>query len=386
MTWVVLDDVDRATIRKEPTVSNRNSARWEATWVGLDVHRDSITSAVLPPGREVPALDRWFHDEASVRRFVKGLGDHNSVRLCYEAGPTGYGLARLLEGLGIRTEVIAPSLIPVTPGAKVKTDKRDARRLVQLYRAGELTAVRVPSHAEEAIRDLCRTRADLVIDRTRCRHRLSKFLLRHGEVFREAKGWTAMHERWLMTRRFDDRALALTYGHYRAIVADLDAHLAAVEADLKGYLESGPFAESVARLAAYRGVSELGALALSTEVFDWRRFPRATSFMGFCGLVPSEYSSGEVRRRGHITKAGNTHLRAQLVEAAWSYQHRPHVGPTIERRQQRCSPETVARAWHAQLHLCGKFRRLAERKTSRNVVVTAVARELTGFLWAEMAP
>jgi transposase len=385
MTWVAHDDVDRATIRKEPTVSNRNSARWDSTWVGLDVHRDSITSAVLGPDSEVPVVDRWFHDEASVRRFVKGFTDPGSVRLCYEAGPTGYGLARLLERLGVRTEVIAPSLIPITPGVKVKTDKRDARRLVQLYRAGELTPVHIPSDGEEAIRDLCRTRADLVIDRTRCRHRLSKFLLRHGEVFRDGRGWTATHERWLMTRRFDDRALTQTYGHYRAIVADLDAHLAAVEADLKCYLETGPFAESVGRLAAYRGVAELGALALAAEVFDWRRFPRATSLMGFCGLVPSEYSSGEVRRRGHITKAGNTHLRAQLVEAAWSYQYRPHVGTTIERRQRRCSSETVSRAWRAQLHLCGKFRRLAERKSSRNVVVTAVARELTGFLWAEMA-
>ena len=366
-------------------MSNRNSARPETTWVALDVHRDSITSALLLPGHEVPVVDRWFHDETRVRRFVKGLDALSSVRLCYEAGPTGYGLARLLEQLGVHTEVIAPSLIPITPGAKVKTDKRDARRLVQLYRSGQLTSVHIPSEAEEAIRDLCRTRADLVIDRTRCRHRLSKFLLRHGEVFRDGKPWTQMHAHWLMTRHFDDRALAQTYGHYRAIVEDLDAHLAAVEADLKCYLETGPFAEPVARLAAYRGVSELGALTLSAEVFDWRRFPRATSLMGFCGLVPSEHSSGEVRRRGQITKAGNTHLRTQLIESAWSYQHRAHVGRVIERRQQRCSVETVSRAWRAQLHLCGKFRRLAEKKSSRNIVATAVARELTGFLWAEMA-
>ena len=308
-------------------MSKRNSASPSTTWVGLDVHRDSITSAVLRPGTEGAAVDRWFHDEASVRRFAKSSGNPKSVRLCYEAGPTGYGLARLLERLGVPTEVIAPSLIPITPGAKVKTDKRDARRLAQLYRAGELTAVHIPGDAEEAIRDLARTRADLVIDRTRCRHRLSKFLLRHGEVFREGKAWTMAHERWLMSRHFDDPALAQTYSHYRAIVADLDAHLSAVESDLKCYLERGPFTEPVARLAAYRGVTELGALALSAEVCDWRRFPRATSLMGFCGLVPSEYSSGESTRRGRITKAGNTHLRAQLVESAWSYQYRPHVGP-----------------------------------------------------------
>ncbi len=366
-------------------MSKRNSASPNTTWVGLDVHRDSITSAVLRPGTEGAAVDRWFHDEPSARRFVKSLGNPKAVRLCYEAGPTGYGLARLLERLGVPTEVIAPSLIPITPGAKVKTDKRDARRLAQLYRAGELTAIHIPSDAEEAIRDLARTRADLVIDRTRCRHRLSKFLLRHGEVFREGTAWTMAHERWLISRHFEDRALEQTYSHYRAIVADLDAHLSAVESDLKCYLERGPFAEPVARLSAYRGVTELGALALSAEVCDWRRFPRATSLMGFCGLVPSEYSSGESTRRGRITKAGNTHLRAQLVESAWSYQYRPRVGPVIEKRQQRCSPDTVARAWHAQLHLCTKFRRLAERKTSRNIVATAIARELSGFLWAEMA-
>ncbi len=197
--------------------------------------------------------------------------------------------------------------------------------------------------------------------------------------------WTVAHETWLRTRHFDDAALAQTFSHYRAIVAGLDAHLAAVESDLKVYLNKGPFTEAVSRLSAYRGVTELGALTLSAEVCDWRRFPRATSLMGFCGLVPSEYSSGERTKRGRITKSGNTHLRTQLVESAWSYQHRPAVGPTIKKRQERCGHDTITRAWAAQLHLCTKFRRLAERKSSRNVVVTAIARELTGFLWAEMA-
>ncbi|MGP0031464.1 MAG: IS110 family transposase [Acidimicrobiales bacterium] len=366
-------------------MSTRHFASPSTTWVGLDVHRDSITSAVLAPEAESAVLDRWFHDEASVRRFVKSVGNPRGVRACYEAGPTGYDLARLLQGLGVATEVIAPSLIPITPGARVKTDKRDARRLVHLYRAGELTAVHIPTEAEEAIRDLARARADVVIDRTRARHRLSKFLLRHGEVYRAGTAWTLAHEQWLRGRHFDDPALARTFAHYRAIVSGADAHLDAIESDLKLYVRDGSFAESAARLSAYRGVTDLGALALAAEVCDWRRFPRATSLMGFCGLVPSEYSSGEVKRRGSITKAGNTHLRALLIEAAWAYQHRPHVGPQISRRQARCAPETIARAWHAQLHLCGKFRRLAERKNSRKLVVTAIARELAGFLWAEMA-
>ena len=366
-------------------MSKSNSVPSEATWVGLDVHRDSITSAVLAPGRETPVVDRWFHDEPSVRRFVASLGDPRRLRLCYEAGPTGYDLARLLRHLGVANEVIAPSLIPVAPGAKIKTDARDARRLAHLYRAGELTAVHIPTAQEEAIRDLARTRADLVTDRTRCRHRLSKFLLRHGQVYRAGVAWTGAHESWLTGLRFDDAALTQTYSHYRAIVAGLDAHLGAVESDLKVYRDKGPFADAVGRLSAYRGITELGALTLSSEVCDWRRFPRATSLMGFCGLVPSEYSSGERTKRGRITKSGNIHLRTQLVESAWAYQHRPAVGAEIRKRQQRCGEDTVTRAWAAQLHLCGKFRRLAERKSSRNIVATAIARELTGFLWAEMA-
>jgi transposase len=343
--------VDRANIRKEPTVSKANSALSQTTWVGLDVHRDSITSAVLSPDRETPVVDRWFHDEPSVRRFVAGLGRPASVRLCYEAGPTGYDLARLLGRMGVATEVIAPSLIPTAPGATIETDARDARRLVHLYRAGELTAVHIPTPGEEAIRDLARTRADLVIDRTRCRRRLSKFLLRHGQVYRAGVAWTMAHESWLRQLAFEDTALMSTYSHYRAIVSGFDAHLAAVESDLKVCLDKGPFTEAVSRLSAYRGISELGALTLSAEVCDWRRFPRATSLMGFCGLVPSEYSGGERKWRGRITKSGNTHLRTQLVESGWSYQHRPSVGATIKKRQERCGEDTIARAWAAQLHL-----------------------------------
>ncbi len=356
----------------------------DTTFVGLDVHKSSITSAVLVPSADVAVVDRFYPDEASIRRFLSGLGDPGLVSVCYEAGPTGYHLARLLRRLGASCEVIAPSLIPVTAGARVKTDRRDARRLVELHRVGQLTPVRVPTEAEEAIRDLCRARADLVTDRTRARHRLLKFLLRHGIVFGDGAHWTMRHEAWLAKVSFEDQALTRTYARYRSVLAGVDAELAAIEADLRCYLETGPFAETVARLSAYRGMTELGALSLGAEVGDWRRFPRATSFMGFCGLTPSEYSSGERVRRGRITKTGNVHLRTALVESAWSYQHRPATGAVIARRQRRASPETITRAWSAQVHLCAKFRRLSTLKSSRNVVVAAVARELAGFLWAEM--
>jgi transposase len=362
-----------------PGVSHRG-----VTHLGLDVHRDSISVAILGPREEAPEVDRIFHDEPSVRRLIARFPDPRTLRACYEAGPTGYELHRLLATLRVRCDVVAPSLIPKAPGDRVKTDARDCRRLARLHRAGELVVIRVPSVEEEAVRDLCRARADMVEDRTRARHRLSKFLLRHGRVYREGTAWTLGHERWMLGQRFEDRALAATYGHYRAVLVVRDAAIAAVEADLTPYFTAEPFGSQVARLAAYRGVSSLGALTLASEVCDWRRFARATQFMGFCGLVPSEYSSGESHRRGHITRAGNAHLRHQLVESAWAYIHHPAVGKEMGRRQEGLTPEVLARAWKAQLRLCGRYRRLSARKTSRNVVITAVARELAGHLWAEM--
>jgi transposase len=264
-------------------------------------------------------------------------------------GPTGYELARLLQRMHVRCEVIAPSLIPRPPATRPETDRWDCRRLARLHRAGELVAIRIPTIQEEAVRDLCRARADMVEDRTRARHRLSKFLLRHGRPRRGGNAWTLTHERWLLAQRFEQSALAATYAHYRAVLDGRDAALEAIEADLAGWYDRAPFAEAVHRLAAYRGITQLGALTLASEVGDWRRFPRAAAFMGFCGLVPSEYSSGGSTRRGHITKTGNAHLRAQLVESAWVYQHRPAVGVELRGRQQGLDPQVVARAWAAQL-------------------------------------
>lgn len=362
-----------------PSVSRRG-----LTYLGLDVHRDSISAAILGEGEDAPVVERIFHDEPSIRRLIARFPDPSRLRACYEAGPTGYELHRLLTGMRVPCQVIAPSLIPKAPGDRVKTDRRDSRRLARLHRAGELVAIRVPTLGEEAVRDLCRARADMVEDRTRARHRLSKFLLRHGRVFRDGSAWTLAHERWLHAQRFEDRALQATYSHYRAVLEARDAAIAAVEADLVPCFTTEPFREQVARLAAYRGVTQLGALTLASEVCDWRRFARATQFMGFCGLVPSEYSSGESTRRGRITKAGNAHLRHQLVESAWAYCHRPGVGSEMRKRHQGLPPEVLARAWSTQLRLCGRYRRLMARKASKNVVVTAIARELAGFVWAEM--
>lgn len=358
--------------------------RDELVVVGLDVHRDSISAGILEPEWETPEVERFFHDEASVRRFLSRFPDPRRLRLCYEAGPTGYELARLLRGMGAACEVIAPSLLPTAPGDKVKTDRRDCRRLARLYRAGQLVTIRIPTRSEEAVRDLCRTRAAMMIDYTRARNRLTKFLLRHGRVWRGGVNWTFRHRQWLEAQRFDDDALTLTYNHYRGAVATREAAVEAVEADLAEFARRPPFAEQVARLAAYRGISEIVALGLAAEVCDWRRFPTARTFMGFVGLVPSEYSSGSRIHRGRLTKAGNAHLRRHLIEAAWSYRHKAYVGREIARRHQGLDPAVVARAWRAQLRLCARFRRLAARKDSQSVAAAAVARELAGFLWAEM--
>ncbi|HEX8133805.1 MAG TPA: IS110 family transposase [Actinomycetes bacterium] len=361
------------------------AAARDLTYLGLDVHRDTISVAVLRPDHDAPTVERIAHDDPSVRRLVARFPNPRRLRACYEAGPTGYELARLLDRLQVGCQVIAPTLIPTAPGDRVKTDRRDCRRLARLHRAGELVAIGIPTVAEEAVRDLCRARADLLADRTRARHRLSKFLLRHGRPWRGgATAWTHAHQRWLVSQRFDDPALTATYGHYRAVLDARDAQLDAIEGDLATWLVRPPFADQVARLAAYRGVTRLGALTLASEVGDWRRFATAGQVMGFCGLTPSEYSSGTSTWRGHITKTGNAHLRTQLVESAWAYQYRPAATLELRRRQAGLPPETIARAWTAQLRLCGRFRRLYARKNAKQPVVIAVARELAGFLWAEM--
>ena len=302
--------------------------------LGLDVHKDTISAGILLPDQQVPDVERIVNDEPSIRRLVARFPDPRLLRACYEAGPTGFELARLLHSMDIRCEVVAPSLIPRAPGDKVKTDRRDCRRLARLHRAGELVGIRIPTTAEEAVRDLCRTRGDMVEDLTRARNRLGKFLLRHGRPWRGGSTWTHQHASWLAGQRFQEPALAQTYAHYRAVVDARTAELDAIEAELDGWCQRPPFDWQVARLAAYRGVTRLGALTLAAEVCDWRRVGRAAAFMGFCGLVPSEYSSGDRVHRGRLTKAGNAHLRAQLVESAWSYQHRPSVGREIARRQQ----------------------------------------------------
>jgi transposase len=267
----------------------------------MDTSKKTIVVAVLMPGEEIPVLDRIWNEEGSVRHLIGRLGEVGALRACYEAGPCGFELHRLLSSVGVACDVVAPSLIPRRAGERVKTDRRDASRLARLHRAGELTAIRVPTEAEEAVRDLVRARAALMADRRRAQQRITAMLLRHGRVWR-GTSWTEAHERWIAGQRFGEPALALALAHYRAALDTRRAELDAVEAELAAWAGKPPLGEAVARLGCYRGIAALNGLTLAAEVVDWRRFPAARAFMGFTGLVPAEYSSGERTRRGSITK------------------------------------------------------------------------------------
>ncbi|HSM33245.1 MAG TPA: IS110 family transposase [Anaerolineae bacterium] len=351
------------------------------TYVGLDVSKASISVALLRPDGRLDEESIPNTPEA-LRRLVRRWPEPTTVRACYEAGPTGYDLHRQLTALGIETTVIAPSLTPRRPGDRIKTDRRDARKLAGLFRADELTAVRVPTPTEEAVRDLLRARQDEREDILRARHRLSKFLLRHGRVYTDGSAWTGRHTAWLTRQHFEEPAAQRTLEHYRA---ELDMRLAALkllDAELLAIAHHPPFAPTVARLCTLRGIAELSALTIAVEVGDFTRFGSASAFMAFVGLVPSERSSGERRSQGPITKAGNAHVRRVLVEAAWHARRRPNVGPALAKRLAGQPPEVLAIATTAQRRLHDRYWRLVERRKPSNVAVVAVARELSGFCWA----
>jgi transposase len=286
--------------------------------------------------------------------------------------------------MGVACEVVAPSLIPKGSSDRVKTDKRDAIRLARLHRAGALTAIRVPTPAEEAVRDPVRARADVLDDRKRMQQRLTAVLLRHGRVWRGGGKWTLTHRAWIARQVFDEPALTRVVATYRGGLAAREAELAAVDAELAAWAAAPPLASTISKLGAYRGIAALTAMTLATEVVDWRRFSTARAFMGFSGLIPSEYSSGDRSRRGQITKAGPVAVRTALIEAAWAYHHRPGIGVTLSRRQAGVGPQTLARSWTAQQRLCAKYTKMIAHGKPPAVAVVAIARELAGFVWAEM--
>lgn len=355
------------------------------TIVAFDQHAQSVVAAVLGPKEPMAALQAVGPDLPTIGRFLSRVQQRGPVQCCYEAGPCGFALQRYLVAQGIPCEVIAPSLIPRRAGDRIKTDRRDARQLAVLYRAGALTPVHVPTEHEEAVRDLLRCREDTQIDLVRARHRLSKFLLRHDRRFAGAKrAWGARHREWLRGLRWPLVALTQTFEAYLRAVEEAEARVEWLERELLDYLQTAPFAEPVRRLRCFKGISDLTALTIAAELGDAKRFPSAPRLMAFVGLVPSEHSSGSHRGRGSITKTGNAHLRRVLVEAAWHYRHYPHTGRQLSARQRGAPAVVVRQSWAAQHRLHRTYRRLAAHGRPHQVAVTAVARELTGFVWAAL--
>ena len=354
-------------------------------FVGLDVHAETIAVAVAEPGGEVRALGTIPNTPDAVRRLMKKLAPAESLRVCYEAGPTGYVLYWQLTQLGVACEVVAPTLVPVKPGDRVKTDRRDAEKLARCYRSGDLTAVWVPDAAHEALRDLVRAREAAKKDQLRARHRLDKFLLRHGRR-RPAKttAWGTKHRAWLKTVRFDHPAQEATLLDYGSEVEHSRDRIARLERDLDTAIAAAPAAMRavISALQALRGVAQLSAVTIVTEVGVLSRFARPRQLMGYSGVVSREHSSGATIRRGAITKTGNAHLRRVIIESAWAYQHRPAIGATLRIRQRDVSEEVKAIAWKAQHRLHNRYRKLLAKGKSTPQVVTAVARELLGFIWA----
>ena len=307
------------------------------------------------------------------------------MRCCYEAGPCGFELQRALAGDGVTCDIIAPALIPRRAGDRIKTDRRDAAQLAILYRAGALTRIHVPTELEEAVRDLLRCREDIRADLLRARHRLSKFLLRHGRRFTGTKkAWTHAHDTWLRAQTWPLPALQQTHDAYLRAVDEARARLGAVARDLQACLTLEPLATRAGRLRCFRGIDDLTALTMAAELSDPRRFPTARSVMADVGLVPSEHSSGTKRARGGITKTGNAHLRRVVIEAAWHYRHRPAVGQALRGRQRGQADAVCQHAWQAQLRLHQRYRHLTGRGKTKQHVVTAVGRERIGFLWAAL--
>jgi transposase len=350
----------------------------EGTWVGLDVHARKIVAGVLDAASGELLTRRVSPLPVETVAWLESLP--RPVRVAYEAGPTGYGLARACAAAGMACTVAAPSRIHRAPGDRVKTDRRDAERLARLLRLGELVAVRVPEPHEEAARDLVRAREDARGDLMRARHRLSKLLLRHGLVY-DGSAWTGAHELWLRRQCFESRPLALAFDECYEAVTHARARRDALDRAISQLAAEPPFADVVGRLGCLRGVSTLTALGLTVELGDWGRF-RPQSLGPFLGLTPSEDSTGERRRLGAITKTGNTHARRLLIEAAW-HQRRPlRASATLERRREGQPAAVRARADQSARRLHQRWQALEGRGKRRTIVAVAVARELAAHCWA----
>ncbi len=356
-------------------------------FVGLDVHSDKIAVAIAEPDGEVRFVGVVPNREDTVRRMIRKLGDPESLRACYEAGPTGFVLYWQLTAMGVECDVVAPTLVPVKSGDRVKTDRRDAEKLARSLRAGDLTKVWVPDAAHEALRDLARAREAAKRDELRAKHRLGKFLLRHGKRRPDylKAVWTTKHLKWIKTDvHFEQRAQEIALADYVHEVEHALLRIERLNLAIQEVARSVPpqMRAVLDGLQALRGVAEMASITIVAELGQISRFQGAKQLMAYSGLVPSEYSTGERRIQGTITKTGNAHLRRVVMEAAWAYQYRPWLGGEILKRQKGVSAEVREIAWKAQNRLHLRYQKLLSRGKNKNQIVTAVGRELLGFIWA----
>jgi transposase len=352
-------------------------------FVGLDVHKDSIAVAVADSGRE-PArlLETITADEVALLKVLDRLGPKARLRVCYEAGPTGYRLARQLNEQGICCVVVAPSLVPTQRNRRIKTDRRDAVKLAHFLRSGDLVEVTVPAAQTEAMRDLERAREDAIQVERVARQQLDKFLLRHGRCWSQGCKWTLKHWKWIKVQEFPEEASRRVLGDYINTVQQALARVERLTADISELVERWTLGPLVRALQALRGVDLVTAVVLAAEIGDFQRFRTPKQLMAYLGLVPSEHSSGGARRQGGITRTGNRHARWILVEAAWNYRFGPCASKRINARRQIVAPGVRTIAERAEQRLPRRFRRLIDRGKNSQKAVTAVARELVGFVWA----
>ena len=356
----------------------------DTKYVGLDVHKDTISVGIAESGRGNPV----FYGQISstpegLRGLVKKLGGARSgMSFCYEAGPCGYEVYRQLISWGYECVVVAPALIPRKPGDRIKTDRRDALSLARLYRAGELTTVWVPDEEQEAIRDLVRCREDGKQQEQKARQRLTAFLLRHGQIYGGKSKWTQAHFRWLEGCRFAQPVQQIVFEEYIQAIRQGSARVAALEEEMARIWPEWSLGPVVEGLMALRGVSLITAMTVVAELGDITRFDSPRELMAFLGLVPGEHSSGQRQQRRGITQTGNGHVRRVLVEAAWCYRFPARKTAHLQRRAERTSEQVQAIAWKAQKRLGHRYRHLQNQGKPKQQVCTAVARELSGFIWA----
>ena len=351
------------------------------SWAGLDVHRASVVAATMDRVTGEMRVRRLSGETSEVVAFCSALP--GPTRVAYEAGPTGFALARALTAAGIECVVAAPGKIERPSSDRVKTDQRDAERLLRLLMIDGLHAVRVPSGEEEALRDLVRAREDIRGDLMRARHRMSKLLLRHDVRYDGTAAWTTHHRQWLGAIDLGDRGAQVTLLDYLGAIDALLVRRDTLESTIDELIPGSPWAHTIGRLRCLRGIDTLSAVGLCAEIGDWQRFAKAGQVMSYLGLVPSEDSTGSSRRLGSITKTGSGHGRRLLVEAAWHYRRAPAKGQALKRRQAGQPAHVIAISWQAQQRLHRTWRRLdAERGKRRTIVAVAVARELAGFCWA----